>query len=303
MDDVAIPLSESADVDGVDPVSAPAGSILKRSDTGLPVSGVINLRVRATKLAAWEEWLRAITSELRLFPGYRDTDTIQGVQEGSAGVPFSVVLIFDTEADLRRWETSDERSELLRRAHELDLFENAEVKIRVQGSDRSVEWERPDDDASPPPKPAPPPKWRLFLVLWICVATSNVFQTGAGLFPALRDAGIGYPEAVLVSITPVVVIVVYALSELLTDLPLGPLSVARWLRSPAPSVDTSGARGMASVPRVVAAMAIDFLNSGCGCFNPVPEGEATARLSRQLSKVERRLEALKRHQHELLRAR
>ena len=260
------------------------------------VSGVINIHVRQARMEAFELWLSEINASVSSFPGFLYRDIVRSTPRDGA-VPTSILLVFEDSAMLRQWETSQERAAHLQRAHELDLWdfqEDAGVKIETLDISQPVPWSGWNSSGAPPLKPPPPPKWKLALIIWVCVTTSVTAWTAAGATPAmLATDWISFEVALLLCIAVVVVVIIYAYSELLIALPLGNLSLALWLKQPPIVIAVHSGHGCSNCLRVAASGVCSCLNVGCGCFNPPPPAPLPASLLRRLNRAEGRLDALR----------
>ena len=270
------------------------------------VSGVISMGVRTEAVQDFDIWLEEIGRDVEQFVGFQARDIARSKPRGTV-VPVSVLLFFDNSANLRRWEASDERAAHLHRAKELNLFakpDQVAIEVRAE-DDEPTRWvtsaSGPTDAAA---KPLPPPKWRLVCVTWFCVFTSVYTLEGAEVMPNMLKTGwIPFEVALLLILFLVVSIIIYGYSELVINLPLGPLSISRWLKSPRLDISVHSAAGGTSAPlRVVASAVCSCLTDGCGCCNPPPPPPPPASLLRRLERAEGRLEALRRHQHKAIRA-
>lgn len=268
------------------------------------VSGVINLLVREARAEAFEQWLQEIYDEVSQFTGFLYRDVARSAPRDGL-IPISILIVFEREPSLRRWETSEERAAMLAKAHALELWdENRSQAMTTVGGTEPARWNG-TSSSSPPQKPSAPPKWKLGLIIWACVSSCvTAWVAGGATLALIRLGGGGYigaEVALLFNIFVIVVVVVYAFSELLIGLPLGPLSLAVWLKKPPTvfTVATSGG-GFANFCRIVAGGTCSCLNVGCGCCNPPPPAPPPANILRRLARAEGRLEALRRTHHALL---
>jgi quinol monooxygenase YgiN len=87
----------------------------ERPFTGATV--VINHRVRDDKLADYEEWLKEISPLARASPGNLDWHIVRPIPGLTA--TFTIILRFDSEANLRLWIDSPTRARLIAKAQPL----------------------------------------------------------------------------------------------------------------------------------------------------------------------------------------
>jgi len=116
----------------------------------------------------------------------------------------------------------------------------------------------------------------------------------------LETGWISFEVALLLCIAVLVVVIIYAFSELLIALPLGNLSLALWLKQPPIVITVHSGHGCSNCLRVAASSVCSCLNVGCGCFNPPPPAPPPAALLRRLNRAEARLDALRRTHAALL---
>lgn len=80
---------------------------------------VISHRIRADAHAAYEAWLEEIAPRCKRAPGHLDWHIVRPISGLSE--TFTIVIRFDTEAHLRGWMSSAERTQLIERARPLLL--------------------------------------------------------------------------------------------------------------------------------------------------------------------------------------
>ena len=248
--------------------------------------------------------MKGISGESATFPGYLCADYLESPPKGDPPtIAVSVLLRFASRVDLQNWETSSERAEWLAKAREQKILQGHTPCIKVQRDGVPIELDANLLQAfAPPARPSPPPKWRLSLLIYFCVTTCVWAWVTSGATPAMMASGVASEIAVIPSLLVVVGVIVYAYSEVLQELPLGPLSIGRWLKSPHTTISAGHGGGLLGCLRTSAAGVCECCVHGSALFNPPPPPPPPAKLMRRLSRVEGRLEALKRHQHHLLRA-
>src|SRR5215467_2465741 len=87
----------------------------ERADHGATV--VITHRVRDNKLAEYEDWLKEISPLASSSPGNLDWHIVRPVPGLTA--TYTIILRFDTEANLRGWMESPTRMRLIKKAQPL----------------------------------------------------------------------------------------------------------------------------------------------------------------------------------------
>ena len=260
------------------------------------VCGILSLKYPQAQSVAFHTWLAGIEAEAASFPGWLDHDVVESKPSSDELVSVSVVIRYATREQLRQWEMSDERSWWVAKAKQEKLV-SYYSKMSCQSDDLVVAWHDADLHASrPPARSAPPPKWRLSVIIWLCVTSCVETWTGAQATPALLATGTVGPElALLLCIVVVVSVIVFAYSELLTELPLGSprLSLSVWLKQPTLTVAVGTGDGCTGCLRTVAAATLECCTHGCSLFNPPPPPALPASVMRRLARTEGRLEALK----------
>jgi len=129
--------------------------------SGLPVDHgatvVINHRIRADKVAEYEEWLKEISPLAKASPGNLDWNIVRPIPGLTS--TYTIILRFDTEAHLRAWIDSPDRARLIKKAQ--PLF--------VKGDDFYIHSGL-DFWFVPPGVKAPVPvRWKQLLVTWSAI--------------------------------------------------------------------------------------------------------------------------------------
>lgn len=115
---------------------------------------IVRRRAKPGCERAYEEVIRAMFEAARRFPGYASAELIPPTEPGGE---YQMVQRFATEADLARWNESDERATWLER---IAVFAEGDPEYRLlTGLDA---WFSPTVVA-----PKPPMKWRMTLVSWM----------------------------------------------------------------------------------------------------------------------------------------
>jgi uncharacterized protein len=115
-----------------------------------PVTVTVARRVAPGREAEFEDFSSALTRAATTFPGFLGAGMLR---PGHVGEPWHVVFRFDSIANLRGWEVSPERAELLAAGEE---FVHSTDVHRVTGLET---W------FALPSRTAPaPPRWKMFAV-------------------------------------------------------------------------------------------------------------------------------------------
>ena len=127
----------------------------ERPFTGATV--VITHRVRDDKLDAYEEWLKEISPLARASPGNLDWHIVRPIPGLTA--TFTIILRFDSEANLRVWMDSPTRARLIEKAQ--PLFVKGDDFYISSGLDF---WFTPSGA-----KAQVPVRWKQFLATWSAI--------------------------------------------------------------------------------------------------------------------------------------
>jgi hypothetical protein len=127
----------------------------RTADKGATV--VITHRVRDDKLAEYEEWLQEIAPLAKLSPGHLDWQIVRPIPGLTA--TFTVILRYDSEANLRAWMESPTRARLIEKAQ--PLFVKGDDFFISSGLDF---WFTP-----PGAKAQVPVRWKQCLVTWSAI--------------------------------------------------------------------------------------------------------------------------------------
>jgi uncharacterized protein len=143
-----------------------------------PVTVTIARRVAPGREAEFEAFSAALTRAAGAFPGFLGAGMLR---PGHVGEPWHVVFRFDSIANLRGWEVSPERAELLAVGEELV---HSTDEHRVTGLET---W------FALPSRTAPaPPRWKMFAVsvvgIYVLQLVFNVVLQPLGLPVAVRVA-------------------------------------------------------------------------------------------------------------------
>ena len=143
------------------------------------VTVVFVRRVKRGREGDYEAWLPKIVAALRLSPGFLGFENLRPVEGLQA--EHVLILRFDSEANLHRWEASPERKRWLAEATE--FTEHLASIQRISGLEGLFTPPRTRVSLAPP-------KWKMFLVvslgLYPLVALTAVFVAPAlGFVPLL----------------------------------------------------------------------------------------------------------------------
>lgn len=183
--------------------------------TALTIEGatvVITHRVPHEKRDQYEHWLEEIAPLCKSFPGHLDWHIIRPISGLSEN--FTVIIRFDTTANLQAWMASPERSRLIAEASSMltagdNFFINSGLDF----------WFTPEQA-----KAKIPVRWKQALVTWSAIFPL-VLIVPVVILPILRGTGIPanhYSDTLFVTAT-VVALMIYLVMPRYTKL------IYRWL--------------------------------------------------------------------------
>jgi uncharacterized protein len=155
------------------------------------ITVVVAREVEAGRQDEFHRWVDDLLAAARRFVGYLGSGLLEPVPGGSV---WHVVYRFDTPEHLAQWEASPVRRDLLARA---DEFVQTVAVRRLDGMDA---W-----FATPGHAPAPPPRWKTFLmtatvILVLQFALSSALRPLVGDWPLLlRTAAVIVPLVALMN--------------------------------------------------------------------------------------------------------
>lgn len=183
---------------------------LSTNDGGATV--VITHRIRAEKLAEYEDWLGEIAPLCKASPGHLDwhiVRPIKGVTE-----TYTIIIRFDTTEHLKKWMSSSDRERLISKVQ--PLFTGVDEFYISSGLDF---WFIPSGA-----KAKIPVRWKQYLITWSAIYPL-AFGVPYVVDPMLRPFGVSEirPLTTLVVTAIVVFLMVYVVMPRYTRL------VQRWL--------------------------------------------------------------------------
>lgn len=158
------------------------------------------------------------------------------IDEKYVGV--SILLHFESDEDLLRWNSSTVRLSKIEAAKKLGLFADRRVGIKDKAVP-FVQITRFESSACKSPRVLPPPKWKLWLVIWGCVATTSLAASEAAVARGLRHGGwLEYEPALFIQLLLTVTLIIFAYSPLLISINIYGFGLAAWLKLPRLKVST-----------------------------------------------------------------
>lgn len=128
-----------------------------------PVTVVISRRIKTGRQADFETWIAGITEAVKEFPGYLGVNVLR---PGSlAKLEFVIILRFDSDRNLARWEESEVRQSWLQRVEEL-----ADSPMNLQKFSGLEYWFTPPEATTP----ATPPRYKMAILLSTTIFVLNL---------------------------------------------------------------------------------------------------------------------------------
>jgi hypothetical protein len=153
-------------------------------------------------------------------------------------VGISLLLYFETEADLLLWNSSEERASAVASAVKGSLFIDRHDAIK----DSALPWadiSRSESSVCSPPTVLPPPKWKLMIVIWLCVAVTALAAVEARTVAGLMEGGwLEYELALFVDLFLSVTMITFGLSPLIFGLHIGGYGAESWMKLPRVKIST-----------------------------------------------------------------
>lgn len=268
--------------------------VSSRSSDSQKAVHMVTLQVESGKRDKYEEFQDAMGVLAEQFRGYlgRDVNYFP-IDSGTFGV--SILVTFETEADLLEFTSSKERDELIKKAEKSKMFRSSSVR-KEKGSTTFAFSRMP----AKAPKILPPPKWKLFLIIWFCVYTAVVAINETDMFLQLmKDGHLEYEPALIVNLFIIVTFILYAFNPFLMSLNYKGYGLGAWLKrdriifeNPDPQVHKLFHL------RVLLSFWVNLFNDGFDIFNPPPPPPPPSDLSQRTSRLEGSLQALRRKVHE-----
>lgn len=222
---------------------------------------------------------------------YRSTNIIN-VENGK--VEYVTIIGFDSFENLRLWISSGARKRHMEeaKAHSFLVFyinENGGSSDELMVEDMSFKEKRTDqctlisrnDMANAAFVPRPPPKWKLFCIIWFGVYFAVLLEGFSGLSGLLASFGMPLYMLLFISLSHSVSILSFTFFPLLMSTSL----VSKWLKATRPPPDQ-----MSDIAKI--------FDMGLDMFTEIGALDAPSILER-LQKLEGKVEKLKKINHDL----
>ena len=146
----------------------------------VPVTVAITRRARPEDESLMQAWVYAGTSLAERFPGFLGAGW---VRPSAGSSEWHMLYRFDSTGSLLAWEESRERTRWLRTADDLVEHTRVEHRTGIEG------WFDEPHPSAPQAAdggsvPAPPPRWKQAVTIWLAFFPTNLLATWA-LAPVL----------------------------------------------------------------------------------------------------------------------
>lgn len=150
------------------------------SDREGAVTVIISRRIKPGREQDFETWLKGITQEVYVFPGFLGEDVIR--PHSKSNPEYIIILRFDSYANLKRWEESPVRQRWLNCVNDIAIGES-QVK-KMPGLEF---WFTPPNL----PPPIAPPRYKMAILL-----TLTIFGMAHSIAGLLNLLVRGLPELI-----------------------------------------------------------------------------------------------------------
>ena len=197
-----------------------------------------------------KQWLSDILHDVSGYKGYRYR-TVHLLTSQGDYLEYAVCLNFDSIENLSKWVTSPNRQARIDKlnsigghCHRIGQYGGASQKISTSTSPfgsktaisdneggnsvGSVQRIELQDLCSIIPRPLPPPKWKLTILIYLGVLACVVNSSFGGSLAAMAAAGFPTGLIILIDVMQSVPVMVYALMPIVISMPV----VNSWLRAP-----------------------------------------------------------------------
>eukprot|EP00457_Paulinella_chromatophora_P003718 gb/GEZN01003726.1/.p1 GENE.gb/GEZN01003726.1/~~gb/GEZN01003726.1/.p1 ORF type:complete len:628 (+),score=69.94 gb/GEZN01003726.1/:101-1885(+) len=185
---------------------------------------VWTMTIDSSRMAELDLWLEGIGKEVVDWPGFISRDVVFPKDYGLV----HIVLTFDSERSQISWLSSKERADWVAVALKTCITslkqQDGSVAIKESASEAPVVY----GETSTPIPVGPPPKYRLFLVVWIFVILLACLELPTQLV-ALFQRVLNYELSLLLYFYILVGVLAFGIT------PLTQSCLARWLKAPPPT--------------------------------------------------------------------
>ena len=259
---------------------------------------VINIIVPNSKKKYFREWLIDTHEAISSFSGFIARH-VHSIASNDQYTEYVLVLVFNSLEHFQAWQDSSERRNRVNALHKKKIksvvmntyggnCESLDGMGRVVSSDFASQLEcKParislQNSAIEIPKPLPPPKWKLTIILIVCVYIMVVVTILSKQGVVLAKQGLPVGLITFIGVGQIVLVLVYTLLPLVMGIPV----IAKWLRQTRPPVSS-----MHPLVRT--------LDQGFAMFALKMEPKVPSEILRRIDKLESNIERLRASNHKL----
>jgi antibiotic biosynthesis monooxygenase (ABM) superfamily enzyme len=247
---------------------------------------VVYIIVPIEKLVFFQTWLVDVLDTVSTFKGFM-TRYVHEVEKGDGYIQFMVITVFDSFPSFNNWYASDKRLDKNKSLNSMGITCSGLNSYGGSGAATdagSTKLHRIVDQSTAlkVPKPRAPPKWKLTLVVMMTIYVIVVAYVYSGQATAMLMAGLPKGFVVFIYVCELVLINVFALSRIVTEIPW----IDMWLRMPRADVEN-----MHQIHAV--------LDQGLMIFALKVAQPISPEMLQWMDKIEGKVTSLRRVEHEL----
>jgi antibiotic biosynthesis monooxygenase (ABM) superfamily enzyme len=265
------------------------GDLEMQAPTKTSYDAAINIIVPNSELTFFNEWIAEIREVVSSYTGFLNRQ-VHPISSQGGYTEYVVVLVFDSYKNYAIWMDSEDRISRVQQLSQREI--KASVMNTYGGNLRgSKETGGGVYDATTPeptrfalqnssikiPRPLPPPKWKLTLLIVVCVYGVLLVTISSGQVEVMAQAGLPSGFITFILLCQIVPVLMYSLIPLLNAIPF----VSKWLKYRNPSTPEE----MTPIHRVFDQGLAIFAAKENGSKLPSPD--LTRRLERLESNVTR----------------
>eukprot|EP00602_Paraphysomonas_sp_CaronLab_P003734 CAMPEP_0185033938 /NCGR_PEP_ID=MMETSP1103-20130426/23366_1 /TAXON_ID=36769 /ORGANISM="Paraphysomonas bandaiensis, Strain Caron Lab Isolate" /LENGTH=440 /DNA_ID=CAMNT_0027570389 /DNA_START=66 /DNA_END=1388 /DNA_ORIENTATION=+ len=236
------------------------------------------------------EWLPDIYDTVISYRGFRKRHVLK-LSTSDNYIEYAVILGFDTLNDYTDWVTSSDRLQRVKKLKNIGAFvyklndyggrvqKGAPVESSGNTKPSRISLQ---NTVSNRPTPRPPAKWKLSIIIVVCIFCALLVVGSGGSITVMRDAGIPLGAVYMLTLMHIIPVLIYSMLPLL----MGIQFVNNWLRHPRP-------------PASELHPLLAVLDQGLQMFAPAPVSPVPPAVMQRLNKLEQRLELIRKMNHSL----
>jgi antibiotic biosynthesis monooxygenase (ABM) superfamily enzyme len=204
---------------------------------------VTHVIVPKSKNEFFKKWLIETYDEVSMFHGFISR-RVHEMNSTDEYLEYVIINIFQSYESFKDWYVSQERSKLMKKLKQHHIQWNVMNAYGGDVEDDSTQTFNHHSRVSNRihlqnslmkiPKPLPPPKWKLTIILIVSIYALVVAFIFSGQFDIYLEAGLPKSFIYFFFVTQLVIVNVYALAPLVMEIPF----VDKWLRYQRPNPET-----------------------------------------------------------------